>query len=143
MLELVEARVAAVLGHGADERIDVERKLQDLGMDSMSAVGLRNQLAQVTGLRLPVSFVFEHPTPAEIARQLLKRIGSADPDAGASEPAGETISPRLRTPPGPAPCRRRCGGWWTPRATGRCSPRPPNCPTPTGGWRNWPPDPAG
>ncbi|QKV98015.1 alpha/beta fold hydrolase [Streptomyces sp. NA02950] len=65
-------------------------------MDSMSAVGLRNRLSQATGLRLPVSFVFEHPTPAEIARQLLKQVGSGAPDTGAAEPAGETISLRLR-----------------------------------------------
>ncbi|MBL1101987.1 type I polyketide synthase [Streptomyces coffeae] len=96
VLELVTAHVAAVLGHGADDRIDVERRFKELGMDSMSAVGLRNRLSQATGLRLPVSFVFEHPTPAEIARQLLKQVGSGAPDTGAAEPAGETISLRLR-----------------------------------------------
>nr|APD71853.1 type I polyketide synthase 1 [Streptomyces sp.] len=96
VLELVTAHVAAVLGHNADDRIDVERRFKELGMDSMSAVGLRNRLSQATGLRLPVSFVFEHPTPAEIARQLLKQVGSGTPDDGAPEPAGETISPRLR-----------------------------------------------
>ncbi len=96
VLELVTAHVAAVLGHDADDTIDVERRLKELGMDSMSAVGLRNRLSQATGLRLPVSFVFEHPTPAEIARQLLKRVGSGAPDTGAPEAAGETISLRLR-----------------------------------------------
>ncbi|MGX6744345.1 SDR family NAD(P)-dependent oxidoreductase [Streptomyces xantholiticus] len=96
VLDLVKAHVAAVLGHNADDQIEVERRLKELGMDSMSAVGLRNRLSQATGLRLPVSFVFEHPTPAEIARQLLKQVGSGTPDAGAPEPAGETISPRLR-----------------------------------------------
>ncbi|MEU8824618.1 alpha/beta fold hydrolase [Streptomyces sp. NPDC048636] len=96
VLELVTAHVAAVLGHDADDLIDVERRLKELGMDSMSAVGLRNRLSQATGLRLPVSFVFEHPTPAEIARQLLKQVGSGAPEVGAPEAAGETISRRLR-----------------------------------------------
>jgi acyl transferase domain-containing protein/acyl carrier protein len=96
VLDLVTTHVAAVLGHAADERIDVERKLKDLGMDSMSAVGLRNRLAQATGLRLPVSFVFEHPTPAEIARQLLKRVGSGAPDTAVPEQAPDTIGVRLR-----------------------------------------------
>ncbi|MFE9664846.1 SDR family NAD(P)-dependent oxidoreductase [Streptomyces sp. NPDC005955] len=95
VLELVNAHVAAVLGHRADDRIDTERKLAELGMDSMSAVGLRNRLAQATGMSLPVSFVFEHPTPAEIARQLLKRVGSGA-DTGASPTVDETITPRLR-----------------------------------------------
>ncbi|WP_031080605.1 alpha/beta fold hydrolase, partial [Streptomyces sp. NRRL S-118] len=96
VLDLVTTHVAAVLGHTADELIDVERKLKELGMDSMSAVGLRNRLAQATGLRLPVSFVFEHPTPAEIARQLLKRVGSGAPDTAAPEQAPDTIGVRLR-----------------------------------------------
>jgi acyl transferase domain-containing protein/thioesterase domain-containing protein/acyl carrier protein len=96
VLDLVKAHVAAVLGHSPDEQIDAERKFKELGMDSMSAVGLRNRLSQATGLRLPVSFVFEHPTPAEIARQLLKQVGSGAPDAGAPAPAAETISLRLR-----------------------------------------------
>ncbi|MBB5939906.1 alpha/beta fold hydrolase [Streptomyces zagrosensis] len=96
VLDLVTEHVAAVLGHGADERIDAERKLKELGMDSMSAVGLRNRLAQATGLRLPVSFVFEHPTPAEIARQLLKQVSTGASDAVPPVPAGATISARLR-----------------------------------------------
>ncbi|AZM57868.1 hypothetical protein DMA15_23905 [Streptomyces sp. WAC 01529] len=74
-------------------------------MDSLSAVGLRNRLSQATGLRLPVSFVFEHPTPAEIARQLLKQVGSGAPETGATGSAeaagsagsgGATIGRRLR-----------------------------------------------
>ncbi|MEU3459406.1 beta-ketoacyl synthase N-terminal-like domain-containing protein [Streptomyces sp. NPDC006733] len=96
VLELVTAHVAAVLGHDTVDRIEVEGRLRDLGMDSMSAVGLRNRLAQATGLRLPVSFVFEHPTPAEIARQLLKRVGSEAAAAAAPAAAQDTISERLR-----------------------------------------------
>ncbi|MGW2426385.1 alpha/beta fold hydrolase, partial [Streptomyces sp. NPDC001709] len=96
VLELVTAHVAAVLGHTADDGIDAERRLKELGMDSMSAVALRNRLAQATGLRLPVSFVFEHPTPAQLARQLLKQFGSGAPAAGSPEPTADTISVRLR-----------------------------------------------
>jgi acyl transferase domain-containing protein/thioesterase domain-containing protein/acyl carrier protein len=93
-LDLVKTQVAAVLGHHSPDQVDVERRLTELGMDSMTAVGLRNRLSQATGLRLPVSFVFEHPTPAEIARQLLKLVGSGAADAGA--PAEDMISVRLK-----------------------------------------------
>ncbi|WP_455713371.1 beta-ketoacyl synthase N-terminal-like domain-containing protein [Streptomyces zhihengii] len=95
VLDLVTAQVAAVLGHQGEDTVDAERRLKDLGMDSMSAVGLRNRLAQATGLSLPVSFVFEHPTPGEIARQLLKRAGSAAPET-APAAGGGTIGRRLR-----------------------------------------------
>ncbi|WP_261994307.1 type I polyketide synthase [Streptomyces sp. t39] len=94
VLDLVTAQVAAVLGHHGEDTVDAERRLKELGMDSMSAVGLRNRLAQATGLSLPVSFVFEHPTPGEIARQLLKRAGTQTP--GTAPAAGETIGRRLR-----------------------------------------------
>ncbi|WP_344343155.1 beta-ketoacyl reductase, partial [Kitasatospora putterlickiae] len=100
VLELVTAQVVAVLGHGADDSIDVERKLKELGLDSMSAVGLRNRLSQATGLSLPVSFVFEHPTPAEIARQLVKLAGTGtaeQPEAPAGTGSiGDGIGARLR-----------------------------------------------
>ncbi|MGW2119447.1 thioesterase domain-containing protein, partial [Streptomyces zhihengii] len=95
VLDLVTAQVAAVLGHQGEDTVDAERRLKDLGMDSMSAVGLRNRLAQATGLSLPVSFVFEHPTPGEIARQLLKRAGSAAQET-APAAGGGTIGRRLR-----------------------------------------------
>jgi acyl carrier protein len=75
VLDLMRAEVAAVLAHDSADDIAVDREFRDLGMDSLTAVELRNRLATATGLRMSATLVFDYPTPAALADHLLSRLG--------------------------------------------------------------------
>ncbi|MER5932775.1 type I polyketide synthase [Streptomyces sp. NPDC002054] len=78
LLQLITGHVATVLGHGSPASIEAERGFLDLGMSSLTAVELRNRLNAETGLRLPTTAVFDHPTPLALARHLRTQLASAD-----------------------------------------------------------------
>nr|ALP32042.1 CycB [Streptomyces sp. NCIB 11649] len=81
LLDLVIEQATAALGRRPDAPIRADQSFQDVGVDSLTAVELRNRLSQAVGLPLPAGLVFDHPTPEDLTQRLLADVagGSADP----------------------------------------------------------------
>jgi acyl carrier protein len=69
-----------VLDHRSAAEVEAERPFRALGLTSLAAVELRNALSVATGLTLPASLVFDHPTPAAVAELIRVEL----------QPTGET-----------------------------------------------------
>ncbi|MFB7810069.1 SDR family NAD(P)-dependent oxidoreductase, partial [Streptomyces virginiae] len=80
--ELVRATVAAVLGLAGPESVDEGTAFKTLGMDSLTGLELRRRVVEVTGITLPATAVFDHPTPTALAEFLAGQL---------AEPAGEAV----------------------------------------------------
>ncbi|WP_374201987.1 type I polyketide synthase, partial [Actinokineospora sp. PR83] len=85
LLDVVRSAVAAILGYTGPEAVEAERSFHDLGFDSVTAVELRNRITGSTELKLPVTLVFDHPTPAALADHLAEQGGGAVVEASADD----------------------------------------------------------
>ncbi|QNP65824.1 type I polyketide synthase [Streptomyces genisteinicus] len=89
--KLVRGEAAVVLGHADAERIAGDSTFKDLGFDSVSVVQLRDRINAATGLELPASLAYDHPTPAAVVRHLGERLlGPAGAPAGRTP---DTLAP--------------------------------------------------
>nr|WP_307868092.1 type I polyketide synthase [Micromonospora sp. C95] len=79
LLDAVRTQTAMVLGHSDIKTAGATTAFKELGIDSLTALELRNKLSAIVGGKLPATMVFDHPNPRALTKFLLTRI---TPDAG-------------------------------------------------------------
>ncbi|MFI1675452.1 SDR family NAD(P)-dependent oxidoreductase, partial [Streptomyces sp. NPDC020598] len=93
---LVRSTLADVLGHAPETHIRPDTPFTQLGLDSLTALELRNSLGAATGIRLPATLVFDHPTPEAVTELLQSELAPSHTNASAvrlSEPAALADDP--------------------------------------------------
>ncbi|MFI7650775.1 SDR family NAD(P)-dependent oxidoreductase [Micromonospora sp. NPDC049460] len=83
LLDLVRAATAEVANLPGPAAVRPGRAFKELGFTSVSAVALRDRLAQATGVRLSATAAFDQPSPDALARHLAARLRGATPEPGA------------------------------------------------------------
>ncbi|MGF1660867.1 MAG: type I polyketide synthase [Kineosporiaceae bacterium] len=81
LLQVVREVVADVLGYPGIGHVQPDRTFVELGLDSLTLVELRNRLGSATGLRLPATLAFDHPTVFALAERLADDLVPAEPTA--------------------------------------------------------------
>ncbi|MGW8066921.1 SDR family NAD(P)-dependent oxidoreductase, partial [Streptomyces ziwulingensis] len=82
--DLIREQTARVLGHASPKSVDVTQEFRELGLDSLTALELRNHLSTATGLRLPATLVFDYPTPTALAGHFVSELTGDDTPQGPS-----------------------------------------------------------
>jgi acyl carrier protein len=86
-------RISRVLGVPS-ERLDAHQSLNDLGIDSLMAVELRNHVQSQLGVSIPLAKLMQDPTLAQLAQVVLEQLDGAPPPA---------LAPAQPAIPSPAP----------------------------------------
>jgi len=57
---------------GSDEDVDLDSPLMDIGLDSLAAIGFREELISASSLPVPTSLVFDYPSLVAVADHLVE-----------------------------------------------------------------------
>ncbi|MET9031717.1 SDR family NAD(P)-dependent oxidoreductase [Streptomyces mirabilis] len=91
VLALVREEISRALGLRSTESVRPDQPLRELGMDSVTAVELRNRIGARIGAKLPATLLFDHPTAARLAAHLLSTaLAAGDRTTPATQPTRAT-----------------------------------------------------
>ncbi|WP_242705309.1 type I polyketide synthase [Streptomyces griseocarneus] len=110
LLELVLEQAALVLGHADASDVEADRAFRDLGFDSLSALQMRDRIEATTGIALPTTAVFDHPTPDALTGRLLAQLAPEPADGPVLPPLSPEDERIMRTVAAIPPARLREAG---------------------------------
>ncbi|MGW6570468.1 beta-ketoacyl synthase N-terminal-like domain-containing protein, partial [Streptomyces sp. NPDC054975] len=94
LTDLVRAHAAVLLGHAGLHQIDPAHSFKSLGVESLTAVELRDELVAATGAALPATLLYDHPTSHAVGRFLDAEL------FGTAAPGAQDASSAVATAPG-------------------------------------------
>ena len=87
----VRRQVAAILGFASDAEIDSRQRFFDAGIDSLTAIELKNRLSAAVGSNLRSTLIFDFPTVTSLTeylgREVLALAAPSEPVPGHTEDA--------------------------------------------------------
>jgi amino acid adenylation domain-containing protein len=89
LLSIIRGEISSLLRFRDPGQIPPDHSLDDLGLDSLTAVELSSRLAAILGQRLPASAVIGHFTPAALADYVLALMGSPTEHASTEKASTE------------------------------------------------------
>ena len=79
ILQLVEQNIVAVLSLPKSKNIDRKQGFLDMGMDSLTAVELKNRLNRELTVPLPATLAFDYPNATSLVNYLVSKINEKFP----------------------------------------------------------------
>ncbi|AJC52816.1 modular polyketide synthase NorC [Streptomyces sp. 769] len=80
------------LGNGPDDQVDAEATFRDLGMDSLGAEDLRDQLTTGAGVEIELADVLNYPTVVDLTERVLEKLAARAEEGTLDEIAGTARS---------------------------------------------------
>lgn len=102
VLHMVQETIAKALGYTRAEDVDASRPMQELGIDSLTAILTRNHLATLTGIALPPNIALLYPNLKSLSEFLLCRL--LDDVEGSTSSPSDTDGATPSTPTSAASC---------------------------------------
>ena len=94
LIDYLRSAVAKVLGLRDPAQIHPHQGLLEMGLDSLMAIELRNQMGRTLEQKLPSTLIFDYPTIDELRQYLLRTLF-----AGEAPPTTAVVTPELADTP--------------------------------------------
>jgi acyl carrier protein len=85
LIEKICEQIIRVMGLDESDTINPNQPLQELGLDSLMAVELRNILCALIGKQLPATLMFKYPTVSSLSTFLIQDMFPDEMGEGAAE----------------------------------------------------------
>jgi hypothetical protein len=76
---VIRDEMVAELGYTDPAVVDVRAAFTDQGLDSVSSIQLRTRIVAATGVAMPATVVFDHPSPAALATWIANAMATGQP----------------------------------------------------------------